>query len=354
MARWKNGRCTPLDMEMRFMNLKITQFARAIPLVIAAAGLTGLCGTAHCAAELPGTAGGTLEQRIRADLRLALLADRMRGSETSYPSSLKLKKQRAINAERAKHFDEARKYYHRVLTLLAQAKSQGTPLPPRLEERALSLSAWALSHDLGNPRHWTFRSTAREIRAAGEKYPSDATSALLLAQFYMWRGRLIPSGLGPVVDAGTGKIVRWAVVHPSKSQAELRRHCFLKSAYFAIRALRLSPDSPVGNKDLWNDLSALGLDPKNRDYYFARAYLSRKDVNPVFFNFETYLVRNFQWNLDHEMGTGLHALLAKVKHGQWKSRPPELPRLPPGSDSPDPSSIDILTTMGDAPASAHR
>lgn len=340
------------------MKPKVTQFIQAIPLIIAGACLARLWHTSQCAAKPPGTAGKALQQRIRADLQLALLADRMRGSETSYPSSLPLKKQRSINAEEAKHFDAARSYYHRVLALLANAERQGVPLPRHLEERARALSAWALYHNLGDPKHWTFRATAREIMAAGKKYPNGVTPALLLAQLYMRRGRMIPSGFNPVVDARTGRIVRWAVVHPSKLQAELRRHCYLKSAYFAERALRIAPNDPVANKDLWGDLWALGLDRESRDYYFARAYLARKDLDPVLFNFETYLVRNFEWNLSHEMGPGLHALLAKAKNGRWKSRPPELPRLPPGSESPDPPSIDAYqgaqATGADAPASAQR
>lgn len=301
-------------------------------------------------AATPSRGTGALSKRIERTLQRALRADRLRGAEGSYPSDLPLVKQQAMFSSEKRHFHEALRYYRRVVVLLGEARRSDAALPPRLEERALALSAWALNHNLGDPKKWTFRATARKITAAAKLQPRDPMPDVLLAQLYYRRGRALPSGERPVMDHATGKIVKWIAVRRSRKQIALRRHDFLKSAFFAELALRLDPGNPVANKDLESDLFCLRLDQATRGYYFARAYEGRKRIDPLYFHFESYLLRNFQWNLEHEMGAihqagaKLPGLLAKVKSGIWRDHPPELPKLPAEADGSDPAAIDFNGT----------
>jgi hypothetical protein len=292
-------------------------------------------------------AGTPLADRIAAALAAALHQQKLYESMTFTRSAESKEKASREMAFMGMHFRKSLQEYERVVELLRQAGSTSAAVPRKLEARALALSAWGLA-GYGT---WQTGAAGRQIRMAGGLAPSDPDPDVMLASLYYRRAIGILVGRFGSLDQKTGK-VRWHNAHCSPAQIALRRHCFLKSAFFAEKALRLNPDEPLANFVLWEDLNVLKMDRGNRSYYFAKAYKNRDHVKPILFHFSPGDLWNFNQNLANDFGTmqqknsKLPALLSKLETGAWNRRPPALPKLSASADRPDPPDIDVHLISG--------
>ncbi len=311
------------------------------------AGLAVL-GLVICTASRAVAADGSLAERIAATLAEAVhqqkLYEPMTFSRGVFYSTEEESQRMALMQL---HFRKSLQGYERVVELLRRAKSTSPAVPRKLEARALAFSAWGLS-GFGA---WQTGAAARQIWMAGYLDPLNPDPDVMLASLYHRRAVGILVGRVGDLDQKTGK-VHWHNAHPSPAQIALRRHCFLKSAFFAERALRLDPGEPLANFVFWEDLNELKMDSTNIDYYFAKAYENRDRAKPILFHFSPAALWNFSQNLKNDFGTKrqkgskLPALLAKLETGRWYRRPPALPKLPVNADSPDPPDIDVHLISG--------
>ena len=247
------------------------------------------------------------------------------GNETMFSSSLAPNLQRQTVAAGRRHYAIALAGYQRALSLLREAQNEGVILSPRLAEKVLSQAAWGLQPLVLGKK--SIQITIHDEKAAIKLFPDDSLPYQFLACIYHTKAILIPYGKRGVVDHSTNRIVKWVKLHPTPAQRKLRLHYLRQSGRYAEIAVRLTPKDPVANYLLWEDLVALKIKAKNRDFYMAVAIAARKNIRPIYFHYSSFRIKNLEDMLENYGRWERNPAYKQMQKGEWPNQWPPLPTI---------------------------